>query len=192
MKNEITPAENAIVMSKAAQAKLIEGASTDFLRAQEACKEAARLEIEAINRLRSAGLKYQEASGHDQPDFGFWQAHKDALPAGATFKALKFCVHLANNIAAPIKTMGEARQVRQTMFVALNEQAAPKRLAPQAAHERNPWTEFVADVSGLTALFRDLGTDDMDQWGREKLSSFVLTTKPIAEQHQRAKELIGK
>jgi len=171
---------------------LLERAGKKFVRARAAAKEAARSQLEAINLLREAGLDYQQASGHEQGTFAFFELVRPQLPTEMTFGAVKICVHLANKYDGPITDLKEANREVQEMFVALGEMERPRRLEAQKPHEHNPWNDFASGVASLTGLFEKLEVQVMSTWEREKLETFVRETEPIVQQHEAAKRLIEK
>lgn len=191
MKPKLTNGEASAKLARKSRDALFKGINADWIAAKKAADEGAKLELMAVNRLRSAGLKLQQASDHEQVNFTFYDNHRSQLPEGMTFKAVKFCIHLARAFAAPIKTLDEARKARQLMFEAFGQASAPKRIEDQASHESNPWSEFVAGAANFTGLFRKIEAEPMEQWGLAKLNKFVETTKPIVDKHQAAKELLA-
>jgi len=186
-KLKLTNAENSVKLQKKANTALVKGIGRDWTAAKVAAEASAKLQIKALNLLRDAGIKAQQASGHEQVGFEFWHGIEKVLPQGLHFKALKFCVHLARNFDKPIKTLDDARSASQMMFEAFGEATAPKRLEAQSSHEKNPWNDFVSTASAFTALFSDLQVEAMDTWGRDRLTTFIRETEPIATAHSRAK-----
>src|SRR5579859_2498446 len=181
------------VLTTKARAALLESAGRDWTAAQEAAKEAGALEIKALNLLRTAGLKLIEAAGHEQVTFEFLRQNRAHLPADLGFNAVKFCVHLCRNFEKEIKSLDEARAARRALFEAFTLETVSKRTEAQSARETpNPWNQFVSGASSFTALFSKLQTDAMNDWSRDKLSCFARETKPIAEAHTRAVQLLGK
>jgi hypothetical protein len=189
-KPKLNNADASMKLAKKAKTALIKGISRDWTAAKTAATEAAKLELKCLNSLRSAGLKVQQACGHEQVGFEFVRGIEKQLPEGCHFKALKFCVHLARQFGSPIQTLDEARAARQMMFEALGETTASKRMEAQRSHENNPWSEFVSASSGLLSLFGKMDIEAMDKWGKDKVATFVRETEPIAEAHSRAKGLL--
>jgi hypothetical protein len=191
-KNLITYQELAGKMSRKANAALLKSIGNDWTVAKESVTEAARLEIVAVNRLRLAGIKIQEASGHEQVGFEWFHKVEADLPTGMHFNAVKFCVHLARKLENAVTTLDEARSARQMMFEALELATAPKRLEGQNSHDRNPWSDFVSGVSSLTSLFAKLEEEPMGEWDTVKLTKFVQTTDPIVDKNREARALLAK
>lgn len=179
-------------MNRKARAALLKSISKDWISAKEAGTTAGKLQIKAVNLLRDIGLKAQQASGHEQLTFSFHHSVASELPGDLTFDALKRCVHIANKLEKPAETLDEARFVMQTMFEALGEATAPKRLEAQSSHDRNPWSDFVSGVSSLTSLFAKLEEEPMPEWDKVKLTKFVQTTDPIVDKNREARELLAK
>lgn len=190
-KLKLTNAENSVKLQKKANTALVKGIGRDWLAAKAAAEASAKLQIKALNLLRDAGIKTQQASNHEHLKFEFWRSIENVLPKELHFKALKFCVHLARNFDKPIKTLDDARSASQMMFEAFGEATAPKRLEEQSAHEKNPWNDFVSTASAFTALFGELEVEKMEAWGRDRLTTFIRETEPIADAHGRAKVIAG-
>jgi hypothetical protein len=184
--------DSAQVLTTRARIALLKGASADWEAAQSTAKEAGALEIKALNLLRRAGMKLQEAAGgRDRITFEFLRQFKANLPESLTFNAVKFCVQLCRSFDGEIKTLDEARAARRALFEAFTLESTPRRTEPQRAHECNPWNDFVSSASSFTSLFKKLEVGSMAEWSRDKLSTFARETKPIAEKHAEAVKLLG-
>lgn len=173
-----------------ASAALFKGITKDWEQAKIAVKDAADLELIAINKLRACGIKLQEVSNHEQVTFGFYDSHRTRLPRDMTFKAAKLCIHLARSFETPVKSLDDARKARQMMFEAFGQSAAPHRIGEQTAHEVNPWSDFVARFASIETLFEKLDEEPMEDWGESKLRKFISTTLPIAQRHDKAAKLL--
>lgn len=182
--------ERAVKLSNKAKTALLEGVTRDWEKAKQIVGDASKLEIQALNYLRAAGIKLQEACGHEQISFEFHRSIQDEIPKSLHFNAAKFCIHLARKFEQPVETLDEVRSARQMMFEQLGESRAPRRLIPQNSHERNVWSDFVNTTASLTSLFTELEEEPMEGWDRERLSSFVKTTEPIVERHRKAAVLL--
>jgi hypothetical protein len=173
------------------RAALLKSASQDWTTAQGKAKQAGKLEIEALNLLRSCGMKLQEANfGKAFANSDFLRINAAHLPADLTLNAARFCVHLCRSFPSKIESLEEARSARRVLFECFQQETPPKRLHEQAAHEDNPWNVFVSEASSFTNLFRKLETDSMTDWSKDKLALFSRETKPIAELHAKAAGLL--
>jgi hypothetical protein len=175
-----------------AKAALLKTINDTWAKAEAMAKDTAKAEVNIVNLLRSCGLALQELAGHEQVKFEFFHSLEDELPKGLHFKAVKVCVHLARELKQPAETLDDARRARQMMFEAFDQMSAPRRIAAQSAHERNPWSDFVSTAASFTRLFGDLDAEHMAGWGQDKLSTFVRETAPIVEKHLAAKQLMEK
>lgn len=192
-KRKLIPYEDAAAkMAAKAKKTLFEGIAREWEAARGAADKAGKLEIEAVNRLRQVGMKLQEVTGREQVHLEFWHDLSEKLPKELTFKAAKFCVHLARNVTEPVKTLDEARRTRQLMFEAFGMADAPKRLEAQTQHDRNVWSDFVAGAASFSSLFTKLEREaPMLEWGKDKLEKFVNETTPIVEKHRMATVILS-
>ena len=190
MKPTLTNDDRSQILATKAKRALLESAGRDWTNAKKAAETANGLELKAVNLLRTCGIKLQEAANHEQISFEFWHSSSDYLPKGMTFEAVKACIHVARNFDEPIKNRDEAKRALQMMWESFGVSSAPERLEAQHSHDRNPWSEFVSSASSFTSLFKALETDRMEDWGADKLSKFVTTTKPIVEAHKKAAVLL--
>lgn len=179
--------EKSRALAVKSQHALLKSAGRDWEWALAAAIKAAQLEVGALNRMRTCGLKIREASGHEQISFDWFHGQNGAIPKSMSFKAMKFCVHLSRRFENPIKTLDEAGSARQMLFEAFGCSSAPKRLEEQVAHEYSPWNDFVSASSSLVSMFKKIELDAMEDWGMEKLSTFLRETEPIVKAHERAR-----
>lgn len=185
------PPQTEAPLANRAQAALLASISHHWQKARDAASEAATIEVSAMNLLRIAGIQLQEANGgRQQIQFEFLERHRDALPKDFTFKAAKFCVHLAMTFPGEIKELGEVRAARQLMFEAFGQVEAPRRIEAQHAHESNPFSVLVSGAATFMRYIADVEAEPMEDWGRAALEKFVSTTKPIAEKHKAAVTLL--
>jgi hypothetical protein len=189
---KLTNEEKTIRLAVKARTALLQSASRDWESARASVSEAARLEISALNKLRTCGLKMREAAGKEQVNFTFFRMCESSLPKTMSFQAAKFCVHLSRSLEKPIETLDEARSARQMLFEAFGHSQAPKRIEDQSSHEYNPWSDFVNVASSFTSLFTKLETDLMSDWGKDKLSTFLRETEPIVAAHERARLVLQR
>jgi hypothetical protein len=182
--------EKSAQLAGKARAALLVAAGRDWLAAEAAANEAGRATVTGINRLRACGEKLKQACGHEQMTLAYFVHFKDALPASMTYTGAKEAVHISNRISADVTTVQDAMLVQRDLFAALGDFKEPKRLEAQVAHDSNPWSEFVAGLTRLTALFPKLTVDAMQDWSRDKLSTFTRETQPIADANARAKQLL--
>lgn len=167
--------------------------SSDWNEAKTAATQAAGLELASINKLRTAGLKLQEAAGgHECLKPSFFENVKSQLPADLTWKGAQFCASLSRQFDAPIKSLDEARAARKMLFEAFGQAEAPKRIAPQQAHEHNPFSDFVNVGASLDGLCRKLEAEPLEKWDKRRLRTFVSTLEPIVKRYQAAVELLKK
>ena len=89
--------ESSKQLATKANAALFKGASADWTAAKEAAAEAGKLEIVAINRIRSCGMKLKEAAGHEKPSFEFYRSASAQLPKDMSFPGMRFCFSLTRN-----------------------------------------------------------------------------------------------
>ena len=87
-------------------------------------------------------------------------------------------------------TIQESMLVQKDLFAAVLEFHEPKRIAAQVAHESNPVTDFVSWGASFQTFFSKFDDAPMEKWGRDKLETFVRTTEPIVEQHQKARAML--
>ena len=190
---QVTNAEASQQLAIKARAALLKGASQDWTEAKAKATEAGKLELQSLNLLRTAGVKLQEACDRDNLCFASFEKMQSALPKDLTFPAAKFCVSLCKTFDKPIASLEEAAAARRILFQKLNQEEEPKRLEQQTAHERNTWSELITKAMGFTAFFDELQEEEpMEKWGKDKLRSFISTTKPIADRHAEAVKLVGK
>jgi uncharacterized alpha/beta hydrolase family protein len=189
-KIQITNADKSAKLQTKARKALMVSAGRDWENSKLAVEAAAKLLVKGANLARQVGIKMIEAAGHEQISFEWFHNHAEDLPKGMTFPALKKCVHIAKHFEGEIKDMNQVRQVQQSLFEAFGQADAPKRIEDQTPHESNPWSEFISGAASFTRMFDDLDTDRMDDWGRDKLTKFVETTKPIVEKHNQAVDLL--
>jgi len=179
--------ERAQKLDNSARAELLKGVSADWTGAKEAATEAGKCELQALNLLRTAGMKLHEAANRDQLSFESFRRMKPALPKDMSFVAAQWCVKLGKEFDKPFESLTDAGHARRLLFVKLEAQDVPRRLQEQTAHEANSWSELVAKASGFTAFFNQLTEDDpMEKWDVDKLQNFVSVTKPIVAKHVEA------
>lgn len=191
----LTNEDKSRKLNKLARQALIKSVSRKWDRVQEIVKQAARSEIDATNLARQIGIELQEIGGHEQALFRFFHGEDGkllpGLPVTMTFKALKFCVHLARKMEKPAETLDEARAARQMMFEAFGECPSPRRASQQIAHTRNPWNDFVSGTQSLVTLFSNLEEAPMTDWESEKLRVFIRETEPVVTKHNEAKTIFA-
>jgi hypothetical protein len=192
-KDQEAYAERTGLMAQQARDALLKEICKDWEAAKGAGLEAAGLELTAINRLRDAGFKIQEASGHEQADFEFYHVCADKLPKGMTFKAMQLCIKLSRNFTEPVKSLDEARSARQMMFEAFGESRAPKRIEEQVAHDKNFWSDFVNRFASVDAMLaRQEEEKPMSKWLPAELDRFLRSTQLIADKRAMAEKLLLK
>ena len=78
-----------------------------------------------------------------------------------------------------------------TSIKRIADEAAPKRLAPQTAHQPEPWADFLSEAANFNSVFRKLEVDKISTWPADKLKAFARATEKIAELHRKAVELLA-
>lgn len=194
-----TYTERAGAMNKRARQLLVEEAGKLWLKARSAADNIGELEIVCMNRMREAGLKINQASGHEQLIFGvdgteFCRREiLPHLPPSMDLKIVRACVHLANNLKAPVQDREELRAAKrelQLVMESLGLAEAPRRKELQSAHARNLFSDYVSRVASLRVLFEELETEEpMERWSPDKLDEFLENAQPVEERIARAKKL---
>lgn len=199
---EQTYVERAAGMNLAARVKLVKDAAGLWQKAQTSAHTAIESEMDCINLMREAGIKFNIISGHEQMIFnmeGVEFCRREIiphLPPGMDMNNIKVCVHLASSMKQPIKTRDELRAARselQLVFHALGLGDSPKRKEIQQHHARNLFAEFVSSTASLSLLFDKIESEvPMEQWPADKLDEFMESARPIKEKIQRAESLRQK
>jgi hypothetical protein len=189
MKTKTTNEEKTQALERKVSKTLLAGIARDWTAAEAAAKSAGEQTIIGVNRLRACGDKLKQLCGHEQITCEFYERVREQLPKTMRYTSARAAVHLANRLDKDVETVQEAAMVQRDMFAALRDFKEPKRLEAQTAHESNPWSEFVNDVSSLTSLFSRLEVDNMEAWDSERLGKFIDTTQPVADANAKAKAI---
>lgn len=139
--NEITPT------SRAADEAALNRLQTDWQSLNTLLGRVEADQVQCVNLGREIGLYLQGLSGHKQIRFGFFEqlAEKfDDSMRGFDFNAAQKCVYLANTLPEPVKTLAEARNYIQPLFLAGGFIEVETRVEPQKSHEVPPTTFFGA------------------------------------------------
>jgi hypothetical protein len=194
-----TYTERAGEMNRRARQLLVEEAGKLWLKARNAADNIGELEIVCLNRMREAGLKINQASGHEQLIFGsdgteFCRREiLPHLPEGMDMKVVRACVHLATNLKAPVRDREELRAAKrelQLVMESLGLAEAPRRKELQSAHARNLFSDYVSRVASLRVLFEELEVEEpMERWSPDKLDEFLEEAAPVKERITRAEKL---
>lgn len=194
-----TYTERAGAMNKRARQLLVEEAGNLLLKAKHAAGNIGELQIFCINQMRAAGLKINQASGHEQLIFnmeGTEFCRREILPylpEGMDLKMVRACVHVANNLKEPIKTLDELRAAKRELQLVMESvelATAPKRDQIQTAHARNLFAAYVSTTCNFRMLLDKMETEEpMERWSPDKLDEFLENWQPLEERVARAKKL---
>ncbi len=179
-------------MRRQARTELMVIVAERWAAAKERARDAEQAELSSLNHLREAGLAIQKITQHERIERGDFDSMRDELPPDMTIGAVKFCLSLANQFPEPVQTLEESRMARRAVFEKLKIEAPTTgRAAPQIAHTKNAWADFVSGSLSFTRLLKPLELEEpMAKWDRKKLLSFVNATKGIAEKHLAAQKLL--
>ncbi len=193
-KSIATYSDNAQKLNRKAKAKLVNGFIVDVKHAQDDFTNSVRFGVAGVNRMRSAGLKWEEASNKDQYDMFFFRSIEElAKPEERKYltrNIVKAAIHTANGLKEPAKTATDAALFMQPILRAF-QLSEPSHRGKEIAHERNAWAEFTSKATMIASMFPKLETKDgkpwpMAQWDVDYLDTFIRETKPLAEKYQEA------
>lgn len=164
-------------------------------KASKATGGIADLQVEAVNAMREAGICANVASGREQLVFnaaGMIFARKNILehlPDGCTMEHLRFAVHLANTIPAPIKKIEDLRPYKREIQLFLGLFGVSEKPQVKEPQQARPKTHFANVIYRVRMLERDVEglkeEQPIEKWNDEKLAEFLKDTRP-------ARELLGK
>ena len=97
-----------------------------------------RNKIRFVNLGREVGLALQGLCEHEQMRLSFYEHIKSELPSSLTFSAVQKCIHLAQHLDAPVKTLEEANRVETQMLLAGGFLELPHRTEQQKSHAVTP------------------------------------------------------
>jgi hypothetical protein len=189
-KHKTTSEEASQALAVKARDALLAEASKDWQQARTAAVGAAKLEVEALEHLRLAGIKLREAAHKEVPTLSWFKSVQESLPSDMSFNGMQFCLYLARKFDKPFQSIEDAKAARRSLFETFAMSTAPRRIGQQTAHERNPWNEFVSAASGLQSLFSDLDEDPLSEWCEDKLRTLTSTLEPIVKQYQEAMRVL--
>jgi|APGre2960657404_1045060.scaffolds.fasta_scaffold03325_3 hypothetical protein len=126
----------------AARQAAIDGVASDWAELLNEAHDMARSKIRFVNLGRKIGIGIQEACGHNQIGFSFFNEIAAGLPASLNYEAARKCVKLANAMPQPAKTIEDAEAVEQLLLEASGVVDAPKRLEQHTTRDVAPATFF--------------------------------------------------
>lgn len=140
--------------SKAAS---IDKLTRDWKKLSELGKSVCESKIELVNLGREIGIGLQTLCQHEQMSLSFFETIKKQLPEGFSFLAVQKCIHIANALPEPAKTIEEANHVESQTMLALGLIEQPHRTSIQNRHDSTPDTAiFMALASAKDKLFKQL------------------------------------
>ncbi len=105
-------------------------------------KQAKDSQIDSVNIAFEIGVTFQEICGHNQMRLSFFENIKAKLPRGLNYNAAKGCIHLANTLPGPVKTLEDASRAMQSVFQAGGFLEIAHRSEPQQSHAVTPVIAF--------------------------------------------------
>jgi hypothetical protein len=115
--------------------------------------------IKLVNLGREIGIGLQTICQHEQMSLSYFETIRTQLPEGFTYTAVQKCIHIANALPEPAKTIEQANHVEAQTMLALGLIEQPHRTAIQNRHESTPDTAiFMALASAKDKLFKQLET----------------------------------
>lgn len=158
---------------------------------EDAGSEVEKQTVRGVNALREVGEGLKTLARHEQITAEFFETVKWSLPKTLDYRKARCAVHIANRVEEPVKTALEAFAVQRELFAAMTDAKEPHRQIAQNGHDRNFWNELVNESASFSSLFAKLEEEKpMDRWGRDELSKFVESTKPIVDKHNTAVEML--
>ena len=202
---ETTHNDRAITMTKAARKAACLDAGTHWARARNANDNIDQCRIVRLNALRAAGERINVACGREQLLFTVdgnifcREQLLPHLPADMSIEAVQGCVHIANKMEQPVKTVAELDRLEKQLqeeFQLLGLLPSPRVRELQKAHQKNFFSIYVSVFSTAKESLLNLekpdvegGLGPMESWTPAVLDEFLDNAKPVKEQIARAERL---
>ncbi len=148
---------------------------------QKKCATVADEQIEITNDARRIGLMVQEWTGTDQITFGFFQAHKAALPKKVTFEMLKTFSSIATRLTDAVSTLDDVRRVWQPTFQTAGLLQIPER-QPQSVSQTTPFIDLVNRIGAVRLALAQWTRDEpLEDWEQDRRANVKEQMKPLVE-----------
>ncbi len=189
-----TNEETSVELAAQARKALLGVAANEWQNAEHALDAGIRAEIDAINHLRSVGLRLQEACDRIHATAAWYfgdEARPGAcksLPATLSLEAVKTCFTIAKLFKEPAKTVEDVVRVRQKIWVALGRAKVQRRSKPQRARIHNPWDHLVAQSAALVKQIEAIPVSQLDRARVQRLTQIV---SPIVRKYENATKLLA-
>lgn len=199
---ETTYEERAAIQTRSARKALVEDAGQHWLRALHARDNAKECFIVMVNQVREAGIRLNEASGHEQLLFtadGMDFCRRELiphLPKGMDLKAIQCCVKLALALPKKIERPEELEEYRaevQTVMVALQLEDAPRRLGTMNPVTKNIASEWVRFGARAVCVFKSLQeTIHFEELTSDEINELIESWRPIKAEIERLEKLAAE
>jgi len=128
--------------------------------------------IKFVNLGREIGLHLQGLCQHKQMAMSFFENIKGDLPANMTFSAAQKCIHLANALPKPIKTLAEATHCETQLFLAGGWLEEPRREVAHKSHETSIYVAVFETLAQAKERLYDK-FDDVADWDDQTKESVL-------------------
>jgi hypothetical protein len=196
---ELSYDDKSRVMTASARNTLLESVARRYTACHRAGAEMVELKILVVNEMRAAGLELNQCAGPNHEQLTFTVEGSEfcrrqimpSLPKDATFTWVKACVHLAGKLSLPVTTAAAAEQEMRLVQIALGLIEEPYRQI-EHAHARNLFSEFVSTARSVEGILTKLEKESpVQEWGVERLDTFIREWRPVVERYQEACRVRG-
>jgi hypothetical protein len=164
----------------------------DVRGAQEDLNSSVEFGISAVNKMASAGKKWQAFSDRNQFDMGFYNSMetlvKDADRKYVTPNIVTTALHLANVVKKPVKTVQEASEHIQKLMFAFEVVEKPQRKQAQITNGADWGTQLPVEIGKWTGWLQTLiKAEPVEAWPADRCEMFLAQTEFIEQQRTAAK-----